>query len=156
MGTPVLRSLSVSLSDGDNRRIFVCVWNFSFRDVSGKNFFSWIPWLKKGFLGGAEGRRRGGGGYSSILEKQMRKIYDQFGTMPSNETQTLKFPLLRFVSSNPLLKKKSRKFGMGFLGISLEAWGVKGDTTALFAAQKPLLYLSIINIVKNAVPHPNA
>ena len=156
MGTPVLRSLSVSLSDGDNRRIFVCVWNFSFRDVSGKNFFSWIPWLKKGFFGGAEGRRRGGGGYSSILEKQMRKIYDQFGTMPSNETQTLKFPLLRFVSSNPLLNKKSRKFGMGFLGISLEAWGVKGDTTALFAAQKPLLYLSIINIVKNAVPHPNA
>ena len=156
MGTPVLRSLSVSLSDGDNRRIFVCVWNFSFRDVSGKNFFSWLPWLK-GFFGGAEGRRRGGGGvYSSILEKQMRKIYDQFGTMPSNETQTLKFPLLRFVSSNPLLKKKSRKFGMGFLGISLEAWGVKGDTTALFAAQKPLLYLSIINIVKNAVPHPNA
>ena len=155
MGTPVLRSLSVSLSDGDNRRIFVCVWNFSFRDVSGKNFFSWIPWLKKGFFGGgAEGRRRGG--YSSILEKQMRKIYDQFGTMPSNETQTLKFPLLRFVSSNPLLNKKSRKFGMGFLGISLEAWGVKGDTTALFAAQKPLLYLSIINIVKNAVPHPNA
>ena len=155
VGTPVLRSLSVSLSDGDNRRIFVCVWNFSFRDVSGKNFFSWIPWLKKGFLGGAaEGRRRGGG-YSSILEKQMRKIYDQFGTMPSNETQTLKFPLLRFVSSNPLLKKQSRKFGMGFLGISLEAWGVKGDTTALFAAQKPL-YLSIINIVKNAVPHPNA
>lgn len=75
--------------------------------------------------------------------------------MPSNETQTLKFPLLRFVSSNPLLKKQSRKFGMGFLGISLEAWGVKGDTTALFAAQKPL-YLSIINIVKNAVPHPNA
>ena len=155
MGTPVLRSLSVSLSDGDNRRIFVCVWNFSFRDVSGKNFFSWIPWLKKGFFGGAEGRRRGGG-YISILEKQMRKIYDQFGTMPSNETQTLKFPLLRFVSSNPLLKKKSRKFGMGFLGISLEAWGVKGDTTALFAAQKPLLYLSIINIVKNAVPHLNA
>ena len=155
VGTPVLRSLSVSLSDGDNRRIFVCVWNFSFRDVSGNNFFSWIPWLKKGFLVGAEGRRRGGG-YSSILEKQMRKIYDQFGTMPSNETQTLKFPLLRFVSSNPLLKKKSRKFGMGFLGISLEAWGVKGDTTALFAAQKPLLYLSIINIVKNAVPHPNA
>ena len=155
MGTPVLRSLSVSLSDGDNRRIFVCVWNFSFRDVSGKNFFSWIPWLKKGFFGGAEGRRRGGG-YSSILEKQMRKIYDQFGTMPSNETQTLKFPLSRFMSSNPLLKKKSRKFGMGFLGISLEAWGVKGDTTALFAAQKPLLYLSIINIVKNAVPHPNA
>ena len=155
VGTPVLRSLSVSLSDGDNRRIFVCVWNFSFRDVSGKNFFSWIPWLKKGFFGGG-GREEAGGGYSSILEKQMRKIYDQFGTMPSNETQTLKFPLLRFVSSNPLLKKKSRKFGMGFLGISLEAWGVKGDTTALFAAQKPLLYLSIINIVKNAVPHPNA
>lgn len=109
------------------------------------------------FFGGGGGREEaGGGGYSSILEKQMRKIYDQFGTMPSNETQTLKFPLLRFVSSNPLLKKKSRKFGMGFLGISLEAWGVKGDTTALFAAQKPLLYLSIINIVKNAVPHPNA
>ena len=157
VGTPVLRSLSVSLSDGDNRRIFVCVWNFSFRDVSGKNFFSWIPWLKKGFFWGGGGREEaGGGGYSSILEKQMRKIYDQFGTMPSNETQTLKFPLLRFVSSNPLLKKKSRKSGMGFLGISLEAWGVKGDTTALFAAQKPLLYLSIINIVKNAVPHPNA
>ena len=106
--------------------------------------------------GGRKGGGGRGGGYSSILEKQMRKIYDQFGTMPSNETQTLKFPLLRFVSSNPLLKKKSRKFGMGFLGISLEAWGVKGDTTALFAAQKPLLYLSVINIVKNAVPHPNA
>ena len=69
MGTPVLRSLSVSLSDGDNRRIFVCVWNFSFRDVSGKNFFSWIPWLKKRFF---EGGRKGGGGvggYSSSLEK---------------------------------------------------------------------------------------
>lgn len=111
--------------------------------------------VEEGFFWGG-GREEAGGGYSSILEKQMRKIYDQFGTMPSNETQTLKFPLLRFVSSNPLLKKKSRKFGMGFLGISLEAWGVKGDTTALFAAQKPLLYLSIINIVKNAVPHPNA
>jgi len=47
------------------------------------------------------------------------------------------------------------------LGVSLEAWGVKGDTTALFAAQKPLLHLSIINIVKNGVYisdvlHPNA
>ena len=49
----------------------------------------------------------GGGGYSSFLEKQMRKIYDQFGTILSNKTQTLKFPLLRFVSSNPLLKKIS-------------------------------------------------
>ena len=47
----------------------------------------------------------GAGVYSSFLGKQMRKIYDQFGTMPSNKTQTLKFPLLRFVSSNPLQKK---------------------------------------------------
>ena len=47
----------------------------------------------------------GAGVYSSFLEKQMRKIYDQFGTMPSNKTQALKFPLLRFVSSNPLQKK---------------------------------------------------
>ena len=43
----------------------------------------------------------------------------------------------------------------------MEAWGVEGDTTGLFAAQKPLLHLSIINIVKNGafisdVPHPNA
>ena len=139
---------------------------FFFPECLRQEFFLMDTLVEEGFFfgggGGAEGRRRGaegwrrGGGYSSILEKQMRKIYDQFGTMPSNETQTLKFPLLRFVSSNPLLKKKSRKFGMGFLGISLEAWGVKGDTTALFAAQKPLLYLSIINIVKNAVPHPNA
>ena len=130
---------------------------FFFPGCLRQEFFLMDTLVEEGFFlgGGAEGRRRGGG-YSSILEKQMRKIYDQFGTMPSNETQTLKFPLLRFVSSNPLLKKKSRKFGMGFLGISLEAWGVKGDTTALFAAQKPLLYLSIINIVKNAVPHLNA
>ena len=130
---------------------------FFFPGCLRQEFFLMDTLVEEGvfFGGGAEGRRRGGG-YSSILEKQMRKIYDQFGTMPSNETQTLKFPLLRFVSSNPLLKKKSRKFGMGFLGISLEAWGVKGDTTALFAAQKPLLYLSIINIVNNAVPHPNA
>lgn len=130
-------------------------FEFFFPGCLRQEFFLMDTLVEEGFFwGGAEGRRRGG--YSSILEKQMRKIYDQFGTMPSNETQTLKFPLLRFVSSNPLLKKKSRKFGMGFLGISLEAWGVKGDTTALFAAQKPLLYLSIINIVKNAVPHPNA
>ena len=50
---------------------------------------------------------------------------------------------------------------MGFFGSFVEAWGVKGDTTTLFAAQKPLLHLSIINIVKNGVfisdvPHPNA
>ena len=101
----------------------------------------------------------GGGGYSSILEKQMRKIYDQFGTMPSNEAQTLQFPLLRFVSSNLLLKKSLGNSAWDFLGVSLEAWGVKGDTTALFVAHKPLLHLSIINIVKNAafisdVPHP--
>ena len=63
VGTPVLRSLSVSLSDGDNGRIFVCVWNFSFWDVSGKNFFSWIPWLKKGlFFGGGGGGGNEGGG----------------------------------------------------------------------------------------------
>ena len=128
---------------------------FFFPGCLRQEFFLMDTLVEEGFFGGG-GREEAGGGYSSILEKQMRKIYDQFGTMPSNETQTLKFPLLRFVSSNPLLKKKSRKFGMGFLGISLEAWGVKGDTTALFAAQKPLLYLSIINIVKNAVPHPNA
>ena len=129
---------------------------FFFPGCLRQEFFLMDTLVEEGFFwGGGGGREEAGGGYSSILEKQMRKIYDQFGTMPSNETQTLKFPLLRFVSSNPLLKKKSRKFGMGFLGISLEAWGVKGDTTALFAAQKPL-YLSIINIVKNAVPHPNA
>ena len=130
---------------------------FFFPGCLRQEFFLMDTLVEEGFfLGGGRKGGGGGGGYSSILEKQMRKIYDQFGTMPSNETQTLKFPLLRFVSSNPLLKKKSRKFGMGFLGISLEAWGVKGDTTALFAAQKPLLYLSIINIVKNAVPHLNA
>ena len=63
------------------------------------------PWLKKGFFGGGGGVGWGAFVYSSFLEKQMRKIYDQFGTTPSNKTQTLKFPLLRFVSSNPLQKK---------------------------------------------------
>ena len=46
------------------------------------------------FFGGGRGER-GRIGYSSILEKQMRKIYDQFGTMPSNETQTLKVSEIR-------------------------------------------------------------
>ena len=94
MGTPVLRSLS----DGDNRRIFVSLWNFSFRDAFG-------TLVEEGVFLGGGGVRWGAFVYSSFLEKQMRKIYDQFGTTPSNKTQTLKFPLLRFVSSNPLQKK---------------------------------------------------
>ena len=42
--------------DGDNRRIFDCVWNFSFRDVFGKYFFSWVPWFFFWFFfGGGNG-----------------------------------------------------------------------------------------------------
>ena len=42
--------------DGDNRRIFDCVWNFSFRDVFGKYFFSWVPWFFFWFFfGGGKG-----------------------------------------------------------------------------------------------------
>ena len=76
---------------------------FFFLGCLRQEFFLMDTLVEEGsFFGGGGGQEAGG--YSSILEKQMRKIYDQFGTMPSNETKTLKFPLLRFVSSNPLLK----------------------------------------------------
>ena len=55
MGTPILRSLS----DGDNRRIFVSLWNFSFQDAFGTLVEEGV------FLGG--GGRWGGGRVYIVL-----------------------------------------------------------------------------------------
>ena len=145
------------------------VWNFSFRDFLGKYFFFMGALVEEVFFLGGVGERvfkttthwrrtaHVCRPHSSILDKQMRKIDDKSGTIPSNETQTLKFPLLRFVSSKNF---KPRKFGAGFFVGFVGSLGVFRVIQQHYSQHTNHCYIyQLLFIVKNAafisdVPHP--